>query len=289
MVGILSTVLRRCGQKLRQWAHRSSGRFVLHALVLAAVLTGAAAAGAVVVPRTAPTAAGQSADGTATTPGNQESANPATPIENGAPATPDPSPDQLAPGATGRPADALSGWAIEVSAKVAVPTTALEAYGYAELVTATTQPACKLSWTTLAGIGKIESDHGRARATLSPDGKSLPPIIGAPLDGLGGRDRIADTDAGRLDNDPTWDHAVGPMQFIPATWQLYAIDADRDGVADPNDLDDATLAAARYLCAGGRDLSVPSGWWAAIESYNAVRVYTEDVFRAANDYGQRSR
>jgi membrane-bound lytic murein transglycosylase B len=70
---------------------------------------------------------------------------------------------------------------------------------------------------------------------------------------------------------------------------LYATDADRAGVADPNDLDDAAMTAARYLCAGGRDLSVPAGWWAAIESYNAVRVYTQDVFRASNDYGLRSR
>jgi membrane-bound lytic murein transglycosylase B len=79
------------------------------------------------------------------------------------------------------------------------------------------------------------------------------------------------------------------MQFIPSTWTRYAVDADRDGVADPQDIDDAALAAATYLCAGGRDLSTVDGWWAAIMSYNNVSVYATNVFGAANDYGIRSR
>jgi membrane-bound lytic murein transglycosylase B len=179
---------------------------------------------------------------------------------------------------------------VPLAAKVSIPATALQAYGYAELTVARSTPTCRLSWTTLAGIGKIESDHGRGNgASLNAAGKSLPPIIGAPLDGTGGRDSIPDTDAGQFDNDRTWDRAVGPMQFIPSTWQRYAIDADDDGVTDPNDIDDATLAADSYLCASGRDLSTAAGWNAAVLSYNAVRVYANDVFTAANDYGVRSR
>jgi membrane-bound lytic murein transglycosylase B len=134
----------------------------------------------------------------------------------------------------------------------------------------------------------VESNHGQANATLRPDGKALPSIIGPALDGQNGRQRIADTDAGTLDHDSAWDHAVGPMQFIPATWKQFAIDADRDGTADPDDIDDATLAAANYLCAGGRDLSSAGGWWAAVLAYNDVQAYAKDVFDAANDYGQRS-
>ena len=41
------------------------------------------------------------------------------------------------------------------------------------------------------------------------------------------------------------------MQFIPSTWRTWQTDGDGDGVADPNDIDDAALAAAGYLCQSG--------------------------------------
>jgi membrane-bound lytic murein transglycosylase B len=191
---------------------------------------------------------------------------------------------------TARPQEALAGWAQRLSAGLGIPATALRAYGYATLRLAADQPACHLAWTTLAAIGKVESDHGRAGgATLQPDGKALPPIVGPTLNGQNGLKSIPDTDSGRYDNDRGYDHAVGPMQFLPATWQQYGVDADQDGVADPNDVNDAALAAADYLCAGGRDLATSGGWWGAVLSYNAIQAYARNVFDAANDYGQRSR
>jgi hypothetical protein len=192
------------------------------------------------------------------------------------------------PDAATRPSD-LAAWARPLAAKLGIPLPAMQAYGYAELVATTAQPGCKLRWTTLAGIGKVESAHGQDHAVLAPDGAALPPIIGAPLDGQNGRMAIRDTDGGKLDLDRTWDHAVGPMQFIPSTWATYGSDADGDGVADINNVNDAALAAARYLCAGNRNLSMAGDWWAAIMSYNAVQAYVRDVFNAANDYGVRSR
>jgi membrane-bound lytic murein transglycosylase B len=60
-------------------------------------------------------------------------------------------------------------------------------------------------------------------------------------------------------------------------------------MANPNDIDDASLTAATYLCENGRDLSRPEAWWDSILSYNAVRPYAQKVFDAANDYGRRSR
>jgi membrane-bound lytic murein transglycosylase B len=86
-----------------------------------------------------------------------------------------------------------------------------------------------------------------------------------------------------------YDRAVGPMQFIPDTWAKFQTDADNDGVADPNDINDAAMAAANYLCSGGRDLSDGPAWWSAVLAYNAVRAYAMGVFNAANDYGVRSR
>jgi hypothetical protein len=189
-------------------------------------------------------------------------------------------------GGSTKPSD-LAAWATPLAGKLGIPLTAMQAYGYAELALSVSQPACQLRWTTLAGIGKVESAHGTDHAALAPDGKALPPIIGPPLDGLGGRAAVPDTDGGKLDGDRVWDRAVGPMQFIPSTWNQYAVDADGDGVTDINDINDAALAAARYLCASNRNLSVAGDWWAAILSYNAVRAYAQDVYAAANDYGVR--
>jgi membrane-bound lytic murein transglycosylase B len=195
-----------------------------------------------------------------------------------------------APTGPTRPQDSLAAWATKLSPTVGVPVIALQAYGYAQLRTQEALPGCHLSWTTLAGIGKIESDHGRAGgAYLLPDGRALPPIIGAALDGTGNRALVKDTDHGLLDGDPIYDRAVGPMQFIPSTWKTWQVDADDDGVADPNDINDAAMAAADYLCSNGRDLADGASWWSAVLSYNAVQAYAMDVFKAANDYGVRSR
>ena len=86
-----------------------------------------------------------------------------------------------------------------------------------------------------------------------------------------------------------WEHAVGPMQFLPATWETWASDGDSDGTADPNDLDDAAAAAARYLCAAGGDLSTGAGWTSAVLAYNHERAYVDAVHAAATSYAERSR
>jgi membrane-bound lytic murein transglycosylase B len=189
-------------------------------------------------------------------------------------------------GATTRSVDLLTSWAQKLSPTVGIPIVALKAYGYAQLWSQQTQPACHLSWTTLAGIGKVESDHGQEGGTiLEAAGRALPPILGPVLDGTGGTTKIPDHDHGQYDENTTYDRAVGPMQFVPVTWEAYQIDADQDGVADPNDINDAALAAADYLCAGGRNLSVPADWWAGILHYNNLPSYADNVFAAANQYG----
>jgi hypothetical protein len=106
-----------------------------------------------------------------------------------------------------------------------------------------------LSWTVLAAIGQIESDHGR--------------------------------NAG-----PSSAGALGPMQFLPSTWQAYGLDGDRDGRADITDPYDAVPSAARYLCAnggggGGRQL------YNAIWHYNHADWYVQRVLALAKAYGRR--
>ena len=97
-----------------------------------------------------------------------------------------------------------------------LPVTAVGAYRAAATVMREVDAGCGLSWTLLAAIGRVESDHGRyAGATLGSDGVSAPLIRGVALDGTGPVARVRDTDAGTVDGDRRWDRAVGPMQFLP--------------------------------------------------------------------------
>lgn len=158
-----------------------------------------------------------------------------------------------------------------------VPPEALTAYLAAA-------PSCpELPWPVLAAVGAVESDHGRAGGgRIGPDGKASPPVFGPRLDGTAGTQRVGDTDGGRLDADPVLDRAVGPMQFLPETWARWGRDADGDGTADPQDLDDATASAAAYLCGeDGRldDLE------AALFSYNHSPAYVAEVLAEAERYG----
>lgn len=149
-------------------------------------------------------------------------------------------------------------------------------------------PACHLSWTTLAGVGYIESHSGDLGGGLEPSGRPRRAIYGVRLDRKGQVAGVRDSDGGALDGTETVDRAVGPLQFLPSTWSTWSSDGDGNGVRDPQDVDDASLAAARYLCAAG-DLSTASGWTAAIYSYNHSSDYVQWVYAATQEIAIRSR
>jgi membrane-bound lytic murein transglycosylase B len=154
-----------------------------------------------------------------------------------------------------------------------IPTTALLAYQQAADREALLHPACGLPWPLLAGIGRAESNHGRfAGAVLHSDGVSIPRIIGIPLNG-NGTARILDTDNGILDGDAIFDRAVGPMQFIPSTWEAFGVDANDDGLVDPFNIFDAAAGAAKYLCAAGGNLRTLAGQLRAVRVYNDSDAY----------------
>lgn len=88
-------------------------------------------------------------------------------------------------------------------------------------------------------------------------------------------------------DDARWDRAVGPLQFIPSTWRTRAADANGDGVADPDQVDDAALAAGRYLCHSG-ELTDAAAWRRAVFSFNHSDAYVDDIAGLANTYAQRS-
>ncbi|HZC69237.1 MAG TPA: lytic transglycosylase domain-containing protein [Jatrophihabitans sp.] len=165
-----------------------------------------------------------------------------------------------------------------------IPQIALNAYRVAAARMAHVAPGCGIDWALLAGIGREESDHGRfAGAVLHADGVSTPRIIGIPLNGSGTA-LIRDTDGASLDGDPVYDHAVGPMQFIPSTWAIYGTDANGDGKADVFNINDAALAAARYLCVAGGDLRTRAGQVRAILAYNHSDEYLAQVLALADAY-----
>lgn len=108
-----------------------------------------------------------------------------------------------------------------------------------------------LDWAILAGIGKVECDHGR-------------------------------------DPDPSCTHegatnsagAGGPMQFIASTWATYGVDGDGDGRRDRWDAADAIYGAANYLHASG----APGSYRSAIFAYNHAGWYVAEVQRWAARY-----
>ncbi|WP_238412246.1 lytic transglycosylase domain-containing protein [Saccharothrix deserti] len=196
---------------------------------------------------------------------------------------------QASPAVTGT-AEPLTAWAAALAEKTDIPPRALRAYAIADLLMRAQKPACRVSWATLAGIGRVESRHGTIGGrSLGEDGRPSRPITGVPLDGSPGVKAIPDSDGGTLDGDTTWDRAVGPMQFIPTTWARYAVRANGDGQApDPHNIDDAALTAARYLCSGTRDLATGAGWWAAVLDYNNSTEYGQNVFSGADAYARAS-
>jgi membrane-bound lytic murein transglycosylase B len=162
-----------------------------------------------------------------------------------------------------------------------IPAMALSAYRNAERMMAGAYPACGVSWNLLAGIGRIESMHANGGAT-DARGTAVRPIYGPALDGtLAGNEVIVQSGAGGR---VTYARAMGPMQFLPGTWSRYASDGDGDGRADPQNLYDSTLAAARYLCSGGLNLRDPSQVLAAILRYNNSMPYARNVVGWAAAY-----
>lgn len=197
----------------------------------------------------------------------------------------------------GRSADQLRDWAAQRAPALGIPIEALEAYAYATRVAQVENPDCHLAWTTLAGIGMVESHHGTYRgAVIAPNGDVTPPIRGVRLDGTNGNLEIIETEVARATgmgpNDepgdvpdvPVYARAMGPMQFIPETWRLYGVDANNDGVISPDNFDDAALSAAGYLCFRGKDMATPRGWMNALRAYNHSDVYARTVRDWATAY-----
>ncbi|MBN6055310.1 lytic transglycosylase domain-containing protein [Nonomuraea sp. RK-328] len=128
------------------------------------------------------------------------------------------------------------------------PATGGRPSSYLELYKQSATRCPGLSWTVLAAIGQVESSHGR-------------------------------------NNGPSSAGALGPMQFMPATWKVYGVDGDGDGKSDIWSPYDAVPGAANYLCAngagkGGQKLRK------AIWFYNHSWDYVNKVMGVAEGYAR---
>ena len=155
-----------------------------------------------------------------------------------------------------------------------IPARVLLAYRAAAARAALENPSCGIRWEFLAAFGRMETNHGRfGGSSVAENGVTTPPIYGAPLNGSRpGVIGTVTTAAGAPDR------AAGPMQFISSTWAAWG----RGG--DVQNIDDATNGAARYLCAGGRDLTTAAGRNAAALSYNHADWYAADIEALFQDY-----
>lgn len=188
---------------------------------------------------------------------------------------------EIAPAAARGPATVAADWVSRTATAAGIPEPALRAYATAQLRLAREEPGCHLGWTTLAGIGWVESQHGTHDGrTLGEDGIPSSPILGPALDGSGDVAAVPGADGG-------WARAAGPMQFLGSTWARWGSDGDGDGLARIQDLDDAAYAAGRYLCVSG-SLATGAGWARAVFSYNHSQAYVDSVYAAAQAYAQRT-
>ncbi|GAC70558.1 lytic transglycosylase domain-containing protein [Gordonia soli] len=268
------------GKHSKQRKKRSP--WVVTALVPVGVLAGAAAAGANEAGPSLTSPAPAAHPAADTTPEKIGSGSPAT----GGPAGPDttdatvrkvsqpPAPIRQAPPPPPPPSVASG----------AVPAINYQAYRAAADSVDKSSPGCRIGWTLIAGIGKVESHHAN-NGDADAKGTLRTPIYGPTLDGsLAGNEVITDTDGGSIDGDPVHDRAVGPMQFIPATWEKYGADGNGDGKADPQNIYDAALATGRYLCDDHLDLSTAAAQVSAILRYNNSMEYVDNVLGFAKSY-----
>ncbi len=134
-------------------------------------------------------------------------------------------------------AGGVEGYGVSARARAEIPARYLDLYLRAAA-------RYGLDWAILAGIGKVECDHGR-----DPD--------------------PACTQEGAVNSAG----AGGPAQFLASTWQQYGVDGDGDGRADRWDPADAIFSMANYLRATG----APGDYRKAIFAYNHADWYVSEV------------
>jgi hypothetical protein len=150
-----------------------------------------------------------------------------------------------------------------------------------------------LAFLALFGALLGSQASGQVACSLSGDARAEVPVALVPIyESAAGRYRLGERgvpvlaainkiESGFGQNlGPSTAGAYGWMQFMPATWAAYGVDADGDGRRDPADPDDAIHADARYLHASG----APRDWYRAVFAYNHADWYVREVLDQADRY-----
>jgi D-alanyl-D-alanine carboxypeptidase len=200
------------------------------------------------------------------------------------------------------------GW--EPLVALGIPEHAARAYAKAMELIAGIEPSCAIDVAYLAGFGFMESGHGtvavdpvtgepdrpppRAPVTWDPaTGESRPRIFGALLDGSGAGGNVtprpntlSPADRRFYGQDEPYLRAVGPTQFMPATWEAVraVADGNGDGVADPFNYYDGALATAVKACRDGGGLAGEADQRRAALAYNGAPSYAAGVLAKAAEY-----
>ena len=199
----------------------------------------------------------------------------------------------------------VAGW--EALTGLGIPEHAARAYARAMVDIAAIEPRCAIDVGYLAGFGAMESGHGSvavSAVTGTPDGPaphaparwdpltgdSTPAVRGMLLDGRGAGGNItphpndlSPADRRFYRQDEAHLRAVGPTQFLPATWETVrdVADGNGDGVADPFNYYDGALATAVKACRDGNGLARESDRRQAALAYNGAGWYADGVLSRA--------
>ena len=175
-----------------------------------------------------------------------------------------------------------SAWVARTARAAGIPAPAVRAYGAATLRELAADPGCHLAWTTLAGVGWVESQHGTLGGLrLGADGRPSRQIDGPVLDGSGDVAAVPG-DAG------SWQRATGPLQFIPSTGSAGAPTAT--ATESPTRRTSTTRRTPPHATSARPGPTSPPapGWSAAIFSYNHSDAYVRSVYDAAQAYADRT-
>lgn len=180
--------------------------------------------------------------------------------------------------------DTMRQWAESRAEPYGIPSRQLAAYAYAAKKV-DEDSGCSVGWPTLAALGSVLSDHGRANETTIDDAGITSTKLRRLAPAAEGRSEVPDTDAGMIDGDKHQDVPVGPLQIMPSRWEQFAIAVEPGSTPNPDSIDDSALTTAVILCNSG-DLSSPEVWVSAMSKINPHPDFLTAVHTKAQEYSR---